>query len=373
MQGLVAVLISVGDFEVKRKGAVELFLARGQLNYVLSGRKVSIVDVAKITGLSRSTVDRVLNNRPGVRPETRAKVEQALDSLGYAASSLTTWRSKQKTSVNVLVPEGTNPFFARIRVGIEDATRRLPSENLDISFKPFDPYEPNSILKLLNSTHSDVNAIITVGVDTHAAEASIRNLVSRGVRVVTLVSDVPNSMRTAYVGLDNFSAGRTAGRLMIGALGPEQGTVAVVLGHLEFRHLLDRQSGFQQIIGLERPDLDVALTRPYGTDRKKALEIVDGLIANHPRLRGVYLGGGGQPYLIEALSKLSDRNVITIGHEVTGPTRAALRSGAMQFVLAHDVHEVGRKAVDAIFDAKISGPQICEIKIHVSENLPKDD
>ena len=52
----------------------------------LETNKATIVDVAKIAGVSIKTVSRVANREPNVRDETRARVQRAIDLLGYSAN-----------------------------------------------------------------------------------------------------------------------------------------------------------------------------------------------------------------------------------------------------------------------------------------------
>ena len=84
---------------------------------------------------------------------------------------------------------------------------------------------------------------------------------------------------------------------------------------LQFRHLLDRQSGFQQVLGLERPDVELVLTRPYGTRHEDAAEIIRDLSGVGPGLAGIYLAGGGQPHLIERMTAEGGIAPVIIGHE----------------------------------------------------------
>lgn len=80
---------------------------------------VATVDVARLAGVSTATVSRVLNNHASVRPETRLKVEQAMQSLGFrvsaAARSLATSETKL---VLVLIPDLTHTFFTDVFRGI---------------------------------------------------------------------------------------------------------------------------------------------------------------------------------------------------------------------------------------------------------------
>jgi LacI family transcriptional regulator len=334
------------------------------------GKKPRIDDVVQMSGVSRATVDRVLNQRPGVSARTVAKVDAALATLGFAPTALASRSLAQVRSVEVLLPEGLNPFFGEIQKGFDAAARAAARTGCIVRFHGFDPYRPETLLAALRGLDDSDAAIVITGVDTDSIAAEIRRIVRRGTRVVTVVSDVTDSGRSVYVGQDNFMAGRTAGRLMSGLVDRGPGSVAVLLGHLQFRHLLDRQSGFLQIIGLMRPDLTLQPTRPYGNDPSGAKDIVETLIDRHPDLKGVYLAGGGQPSVIEALSGLKSRSVVTIAHEVNPISRSALESGCLTAILGHDIREVGRKALDAALGIDV-GDGLCGINIYLQDNLPK--
>lgn len=81
----------------------------------------TIGDVAKRAGVSPVTVSRVINRAGGVKPETRARVQQAIDELHYlpnvAARSL---RSKRTNTLALLVPDITNSFWTTVARGVED-------------------------------------------------------------------------------------------------------------------------------------------------------------------------------------------------------------------------------------------------------------
>ncbi len=337
----------------------------------MSRKRARIEDVISLTGLSRSTIDRVLNLRPGVKAETKRRVEKALEELGYSASALAVLQNAQPAVLEVLVSRGSNPFFEPLEKGLVAASERAEAKGARVIIGGFDPYRPETVVRRLRRVSDETTAVVTVGVDTSEVEAEINRLVDRGTRVVTLISDVPRSKRHAFVGQDNFAAGRTAGRLMLNMLPEKSGEIAVLLGHLQFRHLLDRQAGFQQVVGLARPALNLISTAPYGTDREKAAEIVGTLVKSHPNLVGVYLAGGGQPYLIEALTTAVSAGTVVISHELTRHTHKALEKGLLTAILAHDVLEIGTKAISAALDADDTGDPACKIDVFVAENLPK--
>lgn len=84
----------------------------------------TIKDVAKAAGVSVATVSRVVNNGPKVGEQTRKRVAQLMDELGYRpnanARALVTRKS---TTLGVVIPELHDPFFASLASGIDQVAR----------------------------------------------------------------------------------------------------------------------------------------------------------------------------------------------------------------------------------------------------------
>jgi LacI family transcriptional regulator len=84
----------------------------------------TINDVAKLAGVSTMTVSRVLNNSKHISAETRARVEQAIATLGYVPNALArSLRFKQSNMIALILSDITNPFFTAVARGVEDVAR----------------------------------------------------------------------------------------------------------------------------------------------------------------------------------------------------------------------------------------------------------
>ncbi len=82
---------------------------------------VTIYDVAREAGVSMATVSRVVNNNPNVKPQTRKKVYEAIERLGYRPNAVARGlASKKTTTVGVVIPDIANAIFAEVARGIED-------------------------------------------------------------------------------------------------------------------------------------------------------------------------------------------------------------------------------------------------------------
>lgn len=82
---------------------------------------VTIYDVAREAGVSMATVSRVVNNNPNVKPQTRKKVYEAIERLGYRPNAVARGlASKKTTTVGVVIPDISVANFAEVARGIED-------------------------------------------------------------------------------------------------------------------------------------------------------------------------------------------------------------------------------------------------------------
>ena len=83
--------------------------------------KVTISDVAKLAGVSTATVSHTINSTRYVSDETKAKVYQAIEELGYTPdASARSFRTGKKKTVGFIVPDIANKFFATMIESVED-------------------------------------------------------------------------------------------------------------------------------------------------------------------------------------------------------------------------------------------------------------
>ena len=87
-----------------------------------TGRHATIFDVARTAGVSKSTVSNVIRGVEGVAPQTRVRVQEALEQLGYRPNVLARQLVQQRTTtLGVVVGDLGNPFYAEMAKQIERA------------------------------------------------------------------------------------------------------------------------------------------------------------------------------------------------------------------------------------------------------------
>ncbi|MFC3074501.1 LacI family DNA-binding transcriptional regulator [Shinella pollutisoli] len=336
----------------------------------------TVHDIAERAGVSLATVDRVLNDRPGVRAVTRAKVEAAIAALGYVRDVAAANLAKGRVYPLVfIVPAGENPFMRGLEAEIRHAGRHSAAERTRLSVVTVPAFDAAALAAAIDAAAAsdDTAGIAAVAVDAPEVAAAIARAREAGIPVVTLVSDLAASGRDHFVGVDNVAAGRTAGSLMGRFLGGRPGPVAVLAGSMRVRDHRDRLEGFLAAMAAMPVARQVLPVLEGQDDPAVSRRLIAGLLAATPDLAGIYSLGAGNGGLVAALSGRSD--ICVIAHELTADTRAALETGVIDAVLNQDAgHEV--RSAARVLRAKADGLPVVaaqeriRIDIFIRENLP---
>lgn len=120
------------------------------------GNKVTIKDVAQDAGVSAQTVSRVINNRPDVAPETRARVQNAIVKLGYAPNIIARSLIQGRSNTLGVVGFGLELFGpTRVLAGIESKATELGFSLLLSLLDQLDPARADQIINDLLSRQVD--------------------------------------------------------------------------------------------------------------------------------------------------------------------------------------------------------------------------
>jgi DNA-binding LacI/PurR family transcriptional regulator len=137
--------------------------------------RVTIREIAQMSGVSRATVSRVLTGNPHVRAEVRARVQRALQEAGYQPNALARGLATGvSTVVGIVLPDIRNPFYAEIVRGFEDVAiqRQYAVFCCDTDR---DPNREEAYLHAL-ATHRVAGVVLTGAVSTAGALAARRML-----------------------------------------------------------------------------------------------------------------------------------------------------------------------------------------------------
>lgn len=216
---------------------------------------VTIEEIARLADVSRSTVSRVLNNHPNVRPEVREKVLRVVHEHNYtpnaAARSLASSRSNV---VSLVVPRSAatlfaDPFFPLVIQGISEACAGA-GYFLMLSMLTADLERP-FYNRVLRGRHFDGVIMLSSDVD----DPLLPQLIRDGMPLV-LVGRHPYLEHVATVDVENREGARLATAHLLG-LGHRR--VATITGPQNMVVGIDRRDGYKQALTAAGITIDPAL------------------------------------------------------------------------------------------------------------------
>lgn len=336
-------------------------------------RKPTMEDVAKASGVSYATVERVLNGRGGVAREKESRVlewarklkmDRALDEV-----------SVRWLRIAILTQQPSSPYYVALQQGFELAQKSFETHRVVCHLTFFDDLEPQSLAAVINRASQKADAMIVVAYE-HSVVVDAISRVARKIPVVTLASDLPDTGRLAYVGIDNRCAGRTAGELMGRFLGRDGGQVIVIAGLRTYLGHEEREVAFRSVMRRKFPACDVVATVESREDEKSTERLTRDAFKKYPDLQGIYNLSVGDEGIARALKALKrEHSTVLIGHELTPISRALLIEGVMDAVLDQSPFVEAVRAVEVILGHYNRGtpsglPLQTPMSIYLQENLP---
>jgi len=307
--------------------------------------KPTLKQIAVAAGVGSATVERVLNNRGGVRPDTVEKVLIAARALDSQRRMPTMHHSIRRIDVLLVRPETT--FYARLAQSFERLTASLdPSFSVLRSF--VDEQDAAAIVeKIRNPPYRRAGLIITAP-DHPAVRAALFEQQQAGLPIVQIVTRA-TGIASDYVGIDNYAAGRSAA-LFLSKMQSQVGSVAA-LCHSPIYHVQrERIRGFSDY--LEEYPCEKFTFRHvlFGHDEgHRSADLLRETLTACPDLVGFYNAGGANSMLSEVLrDRCPIGQVFFIGHELTERSAKALRDRVMSIVLDQSPELQARRAMDLI-------------------------
>ena len=336
----------------------------------------TLTDIAREAGVSSATVDRVLNNRPGVRSRTREIVIETAQRLGYISDGAGGYAAAQASVVRLdfVLPMGTNTFIKMLHQQLEMQGASRP--DVDVRTHLIEGFVPDTLARTLQELGDDTQGVGVIALDHPTVREAIRRLSARGVKVVTLASDILHVPRIAYVGIDNRQAGRLAGYVLarfLGTTSPKK--VALFAGSLSYRGHEEREMGFRHVLAEDFPNLEIVELREMKDDREKAFQEATALLDRHPDLAGIYNIGAGNQGVGRALKERSmAKSVVFVGHEATEGNKVMLLEGTLDAVIDQNPRVEAREALNILIGAvrgqttELHPPRL---QIVFRENIPE--
>jgi LacI family transcriptional regulator len=313
----------------------------------------TIKDVAREAGVSAATVDRAMNGRSVVRPDTIEKIARAAHKIGYHGHGII------QQQLNASVPEmrlgfvllkKAQEFYRNFALQIEEevAGRRDFRITVDIRFSS--SQSPKEFAELLLDLGKECDAIACTAVNDKHLDPVVQELKDKNVKVISVMNDFAQGIREGYVGLNNVKVGRLAASMITKTV-HEPGELALFVGGNRWHGHDLREVGFRSLVREVARGFTVLDTLVHLETRHVTYEATLDLLHRHPNLKGLYIAGGGMEGAIAALREThSAPQVALVVNELTAESRAALIDGYCEMAISTPLPELCENLIDLMVE-----------------------
>ena len=313
----------------------------------MAGRP-TIHDIAREAGVSRATVDRVLNAREKVREDTARRVYEAARLVGYHATPLIGQRVQMdlpRLRLGVVLHKEKQAFYQTFKAEIERAVAQATGLRASVIVEFASSQTPADFAALMDGLATRVDAVAATAVTHPEVTEAVSRLNAKGIPCFALLNDFGQGVRQNYLGLNNMKIGRIAAHMIVES-SHQPGKIAVFVGGYRWHGHELRETGFRSYFREYAPQFTILDTLVNLETRQLTYEATLDLLNRHPDLRGIYCAGGGMEGAIAALREVRQPNEIKlVVNELTPESRAALISRHVAMAIATPL---GRLCADLV-------------------------
>jgi len=271
----------------------------------------------------------------------------------------------------ILIPEEMdNPYWRLVEDGAKVAGAKA-----DVAVEYKGPAQANveeHISAIDTAIATKVDGIITQGTVNPEMTAVINEAIQKGIPVITLDSDDPDSRRTAYIGTNNFKAGYQAGEALIKATHGEA-EVGVVTGNFSSTNEKQRVAGFEEAVS-KAPDVHIVDVEESYITRVQAAEKTYNMLIKYPKINAFFgtsaLDGTGISAIIGQLDRKKDTYIIAF--DALKETQTLIKKGSIDATVSQEPYQMGYQSVMMMLDI-LKGKQVKPLNYTDSQILRASD
>ncbi|WP_127593251.1 substrate-binding domain-containing protein [Paenibacillus lautus] len=333
-------------------------------------KRLTLKEISQRIGISVATVDRVLNNRGNVKPETYRKVMDKLNEMNYTPNKSASFLSRKKElSIAVVFPELPDYFWWQVEKGVNVAYEELRDYGLYVELFKSEKYDMEKQKQVVEDIIAS-KAFDAIAISPNDSE-EMADLIDRGIEagiaICTFNNDSPLSKRLFYVGCDYRIAGRLAANMLCKITGPDA-KFGLITSDASSEpsattfQLQQKIMGFREVIADYRVELTQLLKlKQEEYDSASIFESffdqVDAVYVTSAKLHAVgkhleQLGLAGKKALI--------------GHDITEEIYDDLQRDVVTATICQDPVNQGYLAIKTLFGYLAYGE-----RINVKENITK--
>lgn len=308
---------------------------------------ITIKKIAELAGVSAGTVDRALNNRGRVSPESAARIKKIAKEVNYQpnkiAKSLSIKRKKLKIAVILNVKD--NNFMKSILTGVNIAAKELTAAGFTTEIMPCADFDANSQLSLIKNAAKNYDGIILIPINHKLICDEVNELYKKSYPVIYLTSIIESSDFLAYVGCNYKYSGQIACGVL-NHMTKGSANVAILISNLHMWSNYKRLESIEDYLQKMYRNINICHILEMSNDNIDAYIQSKALFENNPQIDTVCCSGavdGGLRATFETLESNKDLKILTFDFSDT--IRKGLLENKIQFTITQNPNEQGYQSM----------------------------
>lgn len=312
---------------------------------------MTIKKIAALAGVSRGTVDRVLNNRPYVKTKTREKVLKIIEKYNYKPNLAGKSLAFQKNPVKIgfILLYKNDPLFQEIQNGVKKIYHELKGFGLAIEYSVMNKRNASEQIKCIKELCTrNISALVLCPLDDEMIRQELLNI-SSNIKIVTYNTDISDIKKLCFVGTNYEKSGEIAGGL-IGKLLYNSGNVLVISGPDSIKGLKERVAGFKKTIKQNYPQVKIVDVVSNVDDNETSYAKTVEYLKKETCIDAIFITARGIGGIGRALKEINSRKIWFVCFDKMPVTVQLIKEGIVDFSITQEPEMQGYLPIKILFE-----------------------
>lgn len=341
-----------------------------------TNKKYTIKDIAKLAGVSKGTVDRVLHKRGKVSQKAFDKVDAVLKEIDYVPNPIARSLKNNKTfKIHVLIPDpAIDAYWLPAHEGIETAIKQFESFGIKVRKFFYHPHNTASFVQTSKSALQETpDGLLMAAFRTKEALQVLNTCKRKNITLVSFNNVIDGLHHENFIGQDLFQSGRVAASLIdkMPLKSPHVGIVHIN----EEPHMKEKEKGFRSYMEEKKSNLKI-VTYTFSDDSKSAIKKTASMLLEFEvdkDISALFVTNSKAHVVVEKL-KQTKQHKIVVGYDLVQENINCLNAGDLQFLIHQKPQQQAYLGICYLadyflFEKAIPSQELLPIDIITTENL----
>ena len=315
-----------------------------------------IKDIAKLAEVSVGTVDRVIHNRGNVSAESRRKVEETIEKVGYKHSIFSSSFAGIKSyKLVVIIPQhNVGDYWDLCEQGINKALFELSKIKNLVSFIYYNQFDPHHCSEIfVKASLENADAFLIGPVFQDETMIFTNQLTQRNIPYVFIDNMVENSNPMAFFGMESYSCGIIQARLLLSCILP--GSDITIMSSLltnenSFIDNLSRKNGFIAHIKSCCPNTKILYIHCVTENENESSKLMDDFFQENRNIGGLAIFNSRAYIAASYFKSRGNKNIRIVASGAIQKNINYLKEGYIDFLIAERPELQGYMGIRAILE-----------------------